>query len=279
MNDLSAFICCGGGLYHLQNDQLSLVRKGISYGLTYHKGFYYLFERLNRKHGQLWRFKWENNQALEWKVIFKRLTGGVHQIDFIGDSLYVVDSYQNAIFVMGPRGWVKKRLYPRGKLENGRESPNYVHFNSVFATQDRIYLLAHNEGIKTGKTSDILVFDRDSLQELEVISDRGQCAHNVLIHDDLFLSCDSISGTITDHGEPVMDIGQYTRGLALNDEALLVGGSVYSARGERLSQDCFVYIADREFNLLQTIKIEGGGQTHEIRMIGTDYGLSNTSHR
>ena len=274
-NSIEALICCGGGLFHLADGSVRRVHKGIFYGLTRHRGFYYLFERPNRKRGQLWRFRWDGECPIDRRVIYDKLSGGVHQVDFIGDDLYVIDSYRNAILVLGLHGRRKHRYFPRGRLSDGRQSPNYVHFNSIFAADDRIYLLAHNECVKTGKQSDVLVFDR-KMREIDVLHNRGRCSHNVLIHGDLFLSCDSMEGTLTNHGQPVLELGQYTRGLAMNDDVILVGGSVYSERGERLSKDSYVYIIDRNFNLLDTIEIIGGGQTHEIRLLGTDCGLSNT---
>jgi hypothetical protein len=225
----------------------------------------------------------DDGQVADIKTIHRGVSGGVHQIDFIGERLYVVDAYRNELLILGPRrwwGWVKQLRFPRGTLSNGRDSPNYAQFNSVYADQQHLFLLAHNMSWRTQRPSQVLIFERDSWREVGVIENVGWCAHNILIHDGLFLICDSLSngqpkGVLRNHNMPVFHADKMVRGLALNDDLLLVGGSEISERSQRYGTDVWVYCLDRQLNYLDKAWIPSAGQIHEIRFIGKDYGLSN----
>lgn len=277
LREVRAFVCCGRGLYLLDNLQVRRLANGSFYGLTRYGDYHYVFHRHSREAGSIYRFTLNDGRIICNKRFFVGLSGGVHQIDFIGDRLFVADSYRNEIVILDRNGRLVKRLYPLGKLTNGRQSSNYGHLNSVYAVGDNIYVLAHNETYKTDKKSEILVILRSDLSVADSIGAVGSCAHNIVTMDGLFLVCDSLDGTLKNCNEVVFRPSTFVRGLALNDDFIVLGGSVYSERGKRMDNDVFVYFLNRRFELLGTMRIKDAAQVHEIRLLGDDYGFSNTN--
>jgi hypothetical protein len=278
-----ALITMANGLYAFCDGHFKLLESGFFFGLARLDDIWVVATREGGQSGKvehLLRFTFDPvaQEVHGWQEIFSGPSGGIHQIDFLGDRLYVARTYRNEIAVFSPDFSLEQRLYPRGPLADGRKSPNYAHLNSVFAnSESRICVLAHNESQKTGKPSEIMVFDDGDLEnQVDTISPMGTCAHNIVRHDDVFLVCDSLGGKLLNHGQPVLTLGTFVRGLGLNDDVMLLGGSVYSERGKRISQDVFVYLIDREFHLQEMFFLKDGGQVNEIRLLGIDYGLSNT---
>jgi hypothetical protein len=273
---IEALVAAGRGLYLLSGGRVRKLARGRFYGLTRDEEAYYAFCSHPRgARGSIYRLGLDAGRISGSRRLFSGLTRGVHQIDIVDDRLLVLDSYRNEIVVLDRRGRVQRRLHPLGRLRSGRDSENYAHLNSVQAVGDRVYVLAHNETYKTGRRSEILVLDRERLTVRDRIPDVAGCGHNVVARDGLFLVCDSLGGTVTNHGLVVFKPSTFTRGVAVNDDLVLVGGSVYSDRGTRLSSDVFVYALDRQFAHLGTLTIKDAGQLHEIRLLGTDYGMSD----
>jgi hypothetical protein len=273
---VEALIAGGRGLYLLREGRIRLLARGRFYGLAREGSAHYVYCSHPRgAAGSIYRFALDAGRVSVSRRVFSGLSRGVHQIDVVDDRLLVCDSYRNELVVLDRRGRLRRRIHPLGRLRSGRASTNYAHLNSVHAVEDRVYVLAHNETYKTGRRSEILVLDREDLTVREHIADVGGCAHNVVARDGLFLVCDSLGGALTNHGHVVFKPSTFTRGLAVDDDRVLVGGSVYSERGVRLSPDAFVYVLDRRFEHLGTVILEGAGQVHEIRLLGTDYGISD----
>jgi hypothetical protein len=273
---VQALVAAGRGLYLVRDGRVRVLARGRFYGLARDQDVHYAYCSHPRgQRGSIYRFTLEAGRISTSRRLFSRLSRGVHQIDLVDDRLLACDAYRNELVVLDRRGRLRRRIHPLGRLRHGRASANYAHLNSVHAVDDRLYVLAHNETYKTGRRSEVLVLDRDRLTLRDRIPDVGACAHNVVARDGLFLVCDSLGGSLTDHGQVVFKPSTFTRGLAVGDDLILLGGSVYSERGVRLAADVFVYVLDRRFEHLGTLTIKDAGQVHEIRMLGTDYGVSD----
>jgi hypothetical protein len=277
-----AFICGAQGLYHLREGAAYKLLSGNLYGLTRHDGWWYIAHRLYSGMARLYRFRWQPEGRIgDWQVLHRDAIDGIHQIDFVGERLYAAIANHNAIAVFDKEGKHLSTHYPLGKLANKRQSPNYAHLNSVFGHDGELYVVAMNITYKTGKRSQLLALDLDTMEIVRTVDDIGNSAHDVLIHDDLLLNCDTMSGILRNHNQPVAEFGIYLRGLALNDDVILVGRSEWVPDRQERNRTAWpghVYCLDRRnFDLLHQVTIEGIGQVNAIRLLDVDYGLSNTA--
>lgn len=247
---------------------------GKVYGITFERPDDLLFfQRLPESFGRLVRCDTVTGGL---RPLVNFLSTGIHQIDFIQGRMAVMDTYNNALCFYDPAGKAVRRLYPNGPLENGRSSPNYCHFNSVFATPDQVFLVAHNQTKKTGRSSEIYRLDRE-LRHLEVLATRSGAAHNVaLIQGDLW-HCNSLEGTLVVGECPVFQDRRYfTRGLAVNERHVLVGGSEFAKRSDRAASSGVVVALNRSFEEVGRFRLRGCGDVYEIRFLEQDLCMSGT---
>jgi len=216
---------------------------------------------------------------------------GFHQIDFINDELYICDTYNNRILCgMYTTDYliIMKVIYPVGwhNLTDSRSrNPKYKHFNSVYRYDvgKTHYVIAHNETHKTKERSQLFLFD-DHWKLKAIISDLGSCAHNIVVDfNQRMYSCDSTdSSLLAFDGEKMSSIFKdtrfdtFTRGLAVNDDTIVMGGSQRGG-GKNATADGYLFILDSKTSVLKgTMCIPAVGQIFEVRFTGLDYGLSNT---
>jgi hypothetical protein len=270
-----AFLVAGlNGLLLFNRGEFSQVLKGDFFGLTRQDGRYFGYQRLTHG-GRIISFRIENDSVRDLETFIPSLPRNVHQIDFIDKRLFVCDPSHNRILVFDQNGVKVTEIFPAGKLSQGRASPNYAHFNSVYAFDDAVYIVAHNYTQHSKRKSEIFVLDRRTLALRERDADIGDSAHNIVMVDGLRLHCDSLSGVLCADGRPVFSTGILTRGLAANQDVIVLGGSEYSPRSDRAQRDGFIYIFNREFELEERFLLKKVGQVHEIRLMGPDFGLSN----
>jgi hypothetical protein len=265
-------IATKNGLYFLDKNLIIKVLEGEFYGVTYKADTIYVFEKTNKK-GRIIYFH-KNIYNEKYNVLVDKLSPGCHQIDFIGDDLYVTDTYNNRILIFDIDGNFKNDFYPLGILENGRKSSNYGHINSVYSYNGFIYLLCHNETKKTGKNSEILKLNKQN-DLIGKINLNASSAHNCAIYNNKFLVCDSLNNKVILDNNVLIDTDDFTRGLSIFDDFILIGGSDYKKRSQRIDAKGTVYILNNDFNLLEKIRIPG--MVQEIRSLSdNDLSLSNT---
>ncbi len=205
-------------------------------------------------------------------------TRKIHQIDRFEKFLYLCDTYENRLLVMNLKTRWARKIYPAGKLKNGRSSSNYCHFNSVFVVGDVVYLLAHNETVKTGKKSTIYCLDKKSLEVLDIIETSGTNAHNIVFYQGEIMYCDSMKGAII-HGEKVLfqDERYMARGLSVTDDYIVVGGSEFAKREKRSAINGIMFFLNKKGECVSTIELGEIGGLKEIRHFGNDYALSENA--
>ncbi|WDP88924.1 MAG: hypothetical protein HUN04_03925 [Desulfobacter sp.] len=274
-----ALFSTGTGLYLCGQSAVTQLLAGEFFGIT--KGNdkqIYIYQKLKYS-GRVLQLKLNGIKIPEVKIFRQNLPRNIHQIDFIDGDLWLTDPSNNCIRIFDDKGKPKKHIYPLGRLKNGKQSPNYGHLNSVFSTGDKVYVVAHNYTQYSNKKSSLLILDKRSLDVVETVSDIGVCAHNTIIYGDLFLHCDSMPGQLINNREIVFTAQHFTRGLAMNHEFILLGGSMYGSKGERIGKNAFLYLLDLDFNLRCHWEFEGIGPMFDIRFIDTDYGVSNQISR
>ena len=275
-DSLGCLFCTGTGVYILREAKCTQLLSGNFFGCTRHDGYYYFFQKLQYS-GRILKCSIHEDAINEWSVFKDNLSRNIHQIDVINEHVVVTDPSNNRLLVLDTGGVTVREVYPLGKLSNGKSSSNYAHFNSVFCQGNSVYVVAHNYTQYSGRASELLVLDKDSFKLREVFSNIGRCAHNVIARDGYTLVCDSLEGILTNQGKEVARMNTFTRGLAMNDDYVIVGGSMYGKRAERIGKDCFAYFLTRDFTKVLEITFENIGPMFEVRFLGKDYGLSQDS--
>ncbi len=257
------------------------------YGITKFSGTFFAFHKTGM-HGNIISFRIESNKAIDVKLIIKGLSRGIHQIDFIGQDLYVTNTYDNSILIYSNLvskhnlHWkdYNKIIYPNGKLQNGRKSSNYNHFNSLFKHKNKIFLIAHNETKKTNRPSEIFSLNSFTLNTLGRQKIAGSNCHNIYINNKEKMYCNSLEGTLNINGENIISHKNiFTRGLSVSDKYLLLGGSdIQPNRLKREKTNGYIYIYDLRLSLKQTILIQNT-QIQEINMSFNEKTLSNYSEK
>jgi hypothetical protein len=262
------------GLYLACNNGLSTLLDGTYYGVAKFDGFCYVFQNYNGT-GRILKFSLKKKKIKGLpNVIIKDLSSGCHQIDIVGSILYITDTYHNRIlsYDLLDKCFIKE-YYPTHKLTNGRKDVNYNHINSIFYKDNLFYLMAHNETHKTGKNSQILVCD-SSFKLQQIISTTAVNAHNVVLLNNQYYYCDSMNNTFFIDDIEIAKVDHFTRGMAISEERIYLGGSEYGERKIRDQLSGAVYIIDRKGNKLVT-KIPIPTMVQEVRLINRiDFGLS-----
>jgi hypothetical protein len=263
------------GLLYVEEGRACRLQGGSVYGIASNGDgrWWYLFQRIPESFGRLLRVDLREGSV---RSLAGFLSTGVHQVDVVDGRLVVVDTYRNGIVHYSDRGKRVWAVYPAGPVTDGRRSPNYRHFNSLFAAPDAVYVVAHNQSAKTGMNSEIFVLDR-AWGPLRVIPTESGSAHNVAEIDGVLWHCDSRGGSLVVGRENVFqEPGLFTRGLAVNRTHVLVGGSQITERGQRGRTDGTVIVLNRAFEPLGRLRFSRSGGVQEIRFLRGDLAMSST---
>lgn len=275
--ELQFIIGARNGLYLYTNGILKRLLDGHFYGISENNGRWYAHQR-RKFWDRIVSFQIEQGRLVDPKEEITGLALGCHQIDFIDSQLYVSDTYNNRIQVYkkdDKRFRLADEFFPAGRLDRGRSSKNYVHINSIWANNEGVFLLFHNETSKTQRYSEIVKLNNQN-EIIEKIRTQTANAHNVIKINDDFLVCNSMNSSLYYGEKEVFRANMLTKGLAVSDRFIVVGGSEFGKRKERDKLTGEVYILNRSYDLLKTIKIPGS--VSEVRLISeVDYGLSNNT--
>jgi hypothetical protein len=278
LNDCDYIIATRQGLLAAGAGGWKRIAHGQFFGLTMDGSDVLAFEACDRprspsRMGRIVRLRVKESRIVDTEVLVTGLDNGCHQIDLIGDTLVVVDTYRQRILEIAPDATVKE-FQP---LAFDREQPgmaDYVHFNSVLACGDRRLLLLHNDVGRTGRASEIALLDA-SWTMIDRRPMAGTGCHNLaLLEDGAILSCGSLQGTlISTTGTQARVSSLMTRGLAVGQDVIAVGGSTFSEREHRDGEPGVLHLLDRQFRLLSSLPLPA--PPTEIRRIdGNDLSLS-----
>ena len=272
------FIITGpGGIFYSSTKKIIKLFDGYYYGCSKFDKRWYAITRASRNyHGNhLLSFRIHlNGHAYRTRIELKNLPKGCHQIDFIGQFLYITDTYNNRILVFNPISkQIVKEYYPAGKLKNGRLSANYTHCNSIFSINNINYLLFHNETTKTGLMSQ-WVKTNNEFEIIERIDSLAGDAHNIYVTNDEVIISDSIKGNLLVNNKVVFSSQFLTRGLSISEDIIVVGGSEFGSRERRGLLKGALSVLDRKYKLINQINFPF--PIYEVRRVDKkDYSLSN----
>jgi len=268
------------GLFALSRSGHRKIAGGQFYGVTVRGGSLFCFQA----HGYLWsrsnkgrivELRLADGVIAEAIVRAKGLDNGCHQIDFIGDRLYVVDTYNQRIVELAPDFASRRVHQPIAPAPRDAWDEGYAHVNSIVWHAGEIYLLKSNGGSKTGRASEVIRC-REDLTPVEEFRLPGLMCHNLLfLEDGRMLSCGSAEGAVIDRRGEVLRVGgMMTRGLSVDGEVMVVGDSYFAIRHQRRYAPGNVFFYDRGHRLLARQELPAAPT--EIRKIdGDDLSLSN----
>lgn len=304
LDGVGALCTFSSGMLHLDfpDGVFSLLRKLNLYGLTRDQfgSFFYsgrtasVVQRFNLVDGGL--------RDLEQLIDIRKFNEGkaskigLHAIDFIGDDLYIMDTYNNRCLVARMveslnELRVMRVIYPRGKSSfhgtSYTKNGYHGHFNTVYRSGDFTYMIAHNNTLKTNVNSELYAFNSFTMQLEGIVPNIGSAAHDMVVDTsgNMYI-CDSGNHSVKAFdGEKFETVWRdsecksFVRGLAMNDDINVIGGSFRTdSKTEHMQHPlhAMLFVTDKNFNTLCTIKILNFGQVHQIRFTGLDYGYSNT---
>ncbi|MFJ4689557.1 hypothetical protein [Streptomyces sp. NPDC088789] len=256
-------------------------RRGRFFGITLQEGRAYSFHETGR-HGRIVSLDLESNLGGEMVTHIWGLNRWIHQIDFIDDDLVVVDTLRNRFLLYPNVEDLRSRhhsarhqvINPTPRDRKGRRSPHYRTFNSVYRHEDRIYVVAHNHSVVTGRESEVWVFDKDWAL-LETLPTGGHCCHNVVSHEDGLVINHSLEQAVTIDGLEVAKTKGFNRGIAYNGEYILIGSSIFAEdHTQRDHDDAFVEVFDRNFKPVGQIVLPQCS-LRDVRFLNGDRSLSN----
>jgi hypothetical protein len=254
------------------------VLPGFFYGLTRVRGTWYAFRQVTKRSGQILRFRIASGRVEDLSCVKQGLSHNIHQMDVWAGRLHLADTDANRIrvFEIETGGGLRflRDVEPVGPARHGWKDPNYVHLNSLYRKDGRVFVMFHNASRKTQRKSEIAVLS-DELRLQERIPTASRCAHNFVIQDGRWIYCDSLDGGLV-VGEQRVEIGMMTRGLAVRGSQAVVGCSRIGARPKRLKGPGELVQVDLDrVEVVGRMRFEDVGAVHELRTLdGEDLGMS-----
>lgn len=281
-DDLTGFdhlVATRKGLFVARPGAQRQIAYGQFYGIAIDGETIYAFEacdrpRIRSNRGRIVRLAHRAGRIETADVLTRNLDNGCHQIDLVDAALIVTDTYNQRLLRIALDGGEPEHLHPLPPaIEDDPQT--YLHVNSLLACGDAIYLLLHNDSGRTGRDSQIAIFDRQWTRT-GTIALVGQGCHSLaMLEDGTLLSCGSAAGEIVgSDGRAIKISSRMTRGLSVDAAQIIVGGSVFLERDARDDAPGSVEFLTRDYRPLGLVELPG--PVMEIRRIdGQDRSLSN----
>ncbi len=246
-------VACWRGVFVYDRGRITRLLRGHYFGMTATDtpNLYYITEYLRTKRrgairderSHILRCRIEGGSLrIEGEMRFHRAGRPhwpvkVHQVRWHEGFLWVANTRQNVVWKVAPDGeivgeWTGGQRFEYDLEDAGqlvsqiRSSADYHHYNSIAFHDGLVYVLAHNSAkADDSRRSFLVVLDRE-LREVGRREDIGKACHDVLFHDEDLYVCNSGEGTLLKNFEPVVQTGQFLRGLARIGSILIMGGSV-----------------------------------------------------
>jgi hypothetical protein len=276
----SHFVASRQGLYAINESSWTRLAEGQYYGITLRDNILFAFEAGDRvdaptQQGRIVAFQLTDNDISSSECLVEGLDNGCHQIDFIGNRLYVVDTYQQRIVEFSPCFQHFDYRYPLPRAEFNAWTKGYAHCNSLLGFGEHILLVLHDGGKHTKRPSR-LVFCNQNWQIIRQLLLPGLGCHNIVILEDgTILSCGSLSGTLINAKRTIVKLDEMmTRGLSVDQDSIVVGASMFAIRRNRKEIPGRVHFLSRNYVRRATLELPAA-PTDIRRIDGRDYSLSN----
>jgi hypothetical protein len=258
-------------LFNPVTSQISTLRSGDGYyyGVTFKEGTIVT----THTGGYLQYF---NSHARSWLTTNQLVQP--HQAEWIDGNILVANTGKNCLSVFDDNGLFCRNVFLNSiHWDDKNTNRKGNHFNSVHRVEDQIYLIAHNYE----RPSVVWIL---SWPELEVIGQKvtgAGWAHNIWIGEWGMVICDSQNGGLYEvlSGKTIWKTKErtlMTRGLAVSDDFIFVGRSLFNENKDRYWKDGGIWILDRKtLQIVDTIILPGIGDVREIRLVGAQDACHN----
>lgn len=190
----------------------------------------------------------------------------VHGARLIDGKLFVACCYDNLIAIIDLATGLWEKWYPAADL-NARDR-DVNHFNTIAVHDNRIILLAHNNG-----PSQLFFYDPSSLDLCRVIQ-LGQQAHDIFQAGGEFAVCSSAEGLLVSTSGWTLRTGGFPRGVDLTGDSILVGISTLADRANRHQMSSVLRRYTSSWIHTRDYLLEGVGMVLDILPIEIDDGSS-----
>lgn len=282
IGELPLLVASRQGLFAASRDEARLIANGLFFGLTLRGDLIYAFESCDLPHartnlGRIIRLRQRDGRIVERGILVEGLDNGCHQIDFVGDRLCVLDTYNQRILAFAEDGSPLDIPQPLAPAEHGDWGRGYRHVNAILAVGDRVLLMLHNGGEPRGRNSQILVLDRNwrriGAWDLPI----GGCHDLACLPDGSLLACGSPAGElIALDGRARRISTMMTRGLAVSDGEIVVGASQFSVRRARVQARGALYFLDQNWEVTYELELVAA-PTCVMWLDRPDYGYAQPS--
>ncbi len=246
-------------MFLIINKKLILLISGEFFGITNFKKNKWLVFQKTSKTGRIIELEIIEEKVISITTKIDNISKGCHQILYNNEGLFITDTYNNGILhykFIKEKFVLFNSFYPNGSLINGRRSKNYSHINSIYKYKDFFILLFHNETTKTKKNSQIAITN-NKFKIIKLIETKAGSAHDIYILNNKHLYCNTMQKTLILDNSIVYKANMLTRGLAVNNKYIVVGGSEYGKRELRNNLKGEIYILDLQFQLISTVTLQG----------------------
>jgi hypothetical protein len=273
-------IASRAGLFVASRSSWKRVLSGRFFGATVKDGAIYCFQARSRSGrtdtGRILRLQLEDGRITGSRVVATGFDDECHQIDFIGETLHVVDCANARILQVQPGRGEWTAHYPLGRLDR-QTAMSECHMNSLAGRPDgTMWLLLHN---MAKRHSEVLVLDRAFSIVRRFSVDAGS-AHNIVFTDDDadYLIADSYGGRLISARGVVIDDTDglaVVRGISLGHDVCVVGESFFVTREARQTVGGRIHAYDRRtWARLWTLTLPAA-PTEIRRLDGCDLSISN----
>lgn len=266
------------GLYVVNRAGWRRVAEGYFFGVTVRGSHVYCFRTVSRavaqaqpRSGQIVRYRCTpDGPFLGEEVLVDRLDHNCHQVDFFDGSFYVVDTRGQRLLEFD-EDWQRAKIHQI--LPPAAEgTADYAHMNSFLGWNDAIYVMLHNA--RREQPSQVVEFDRGFRERRRITLSTPGCHDIVRLEDGRLLFCESQKSQLCcDDGSSHPIDKLLTRGLAVGEDEIAVGSSLFGARIVRKLLPGFVTFLDRSYRRVARIHLPAA-PTQIRRLNGADLSLS-----
>jgi len=278
MNDGPDYIVASReGLYIVNHKRWRRVADGYFFGVAVKGAFVYCFKTValsdasaNVSSGSIVRYEHRGGELTGPELLVGGLDYNCHQIDFSSGAFYVVDTHNQCI-VEFDQLWQNAKHHQILPPAPPR-SPEHAHMNSILGIDDSIFVMFHN--LSRERHSEIVEFDRGFRERRRVLLYSAGCHDITRLEDGRFLYCDSFNGTLArDDGMTIKIDDLFTRGLAVGEDEIAVGSSLFGRRIARALLPGYVTFLDRAYDRIARLYVPAA-PTQIRRLDGVDLSFS-----
>lgn len=267
------------GLFAASRGGVHLMVHGMFFGLTRRGKHLYLFESCDRPHartrrGRVVRLTIEARRIVDAIVLVEGLDNGGHQLDFVGDLLCLLDTYNQRILAFSIDGAAVAVPQPLPAAPWDQWNAGYAHANSILQVRGHILIMLHNGMPATTRASSILVLDDRWRPVGQWPLPAGGCHDIACAPDGALLTCGSLAGELLAlDGRRLRISPQMTRGLSVSADEIVVGASQFSTRRDRMAAMGSLSFLTGDWTMAARIELESA-PTCLLRIDDPDYGVT-----